>query len=153
MAAFQIGQLFQRQNRRLRQRFIHYLAQQLVGIICILFQLRPCQDASHILFLQIRLFAVAILITVCVLCSVWKCRFQPAEERLPFLIVPLFLTLALQQKPQQFHRFPVTFTLQHHRKLDLVVVQRLRKQHDILIGGGIESINEGTSFSPNHNQL
>ncbi|MNM91777.1 hypothetical protein D3C81_1040860 [compost metagenome] len=93
------------------------------------------------------------MITVCVLGGFRKGCFQPAQQRLPFLVVPLFLSLALQQEPQQFHRFPVTFTLQHYRKLDLIVIKRFRKQHDILFGGGIELINEGTSFSPNHDQL
>ncbi|MNR39695.1 hypothetical protein D3C85_1579260 [compost metagenome] len=78
MAALQIGELLQRQNGRFRQRFIHYLPQQFIGIIRIFFQLRLCQNPGHILFLEILFRTGSGMITVCILGGFRKGCFQPA---------------------------------------------------------------------------
>ncbi|MNI60652.1 hypothetical protein D3C73_1158810 [compost metagenome] len=78
--------------------------------------------------------------------SLGKSGLQPIEQGLPFLIMPLLLTLALQQKPKQFGGFAVPFTLQHDRQLNLIIFQSLREQHNILFGGGTGISNKGTSF-------
>ena len=60
-------------------------------------------------------------------------RFKPVEERIPLFIMPFILSAAFQQKAQNLHRFTVTFILEHNRKLNLVIIQRLRKQDDVLV--------------------